>query len=448
MAPLVRVCLTSFSNLVRLGAILVIELQDYIQRPEGWRNWVERSLLGADGMTTVPFQWHLNRDSLQPLSQISDINLPEDWDKVDGSMKFLYYLIIAMDANFHLKNRNQSSTTSAADPGLHTGLAYFIPDKPYTEHILKNASQADISTCSGFKTLAHAESKYSNGLRATGVGYVFAHAMNLFDLRELETSKRAKEFRYANMDFIFFSSIIPLLLLSVIISYDIACQWKLNLMKRMGELPEHLRMPAAVALTSFSFGIPKFHCPAHEEKCAIPHSLNLMPGVGWTDGEGIERNWAEMNRVANSTKEMGASYQHDVLDDHFGHHNWRKYTGLGLSLRRKLLNAVKESGRHQSYLLDFNSTIDDAHQGEWTAMIEAWEHDKSSLSEAQVCVNLADNEKIAIRNGRQLPHEMTPSSFISMGLVLEDAQRRIKVDLTSSLSANGYAELHQRWVTL
>ncbi|KAG2101391.1 uncharacterized protein F5147DRAFT_747022 [Suillus discolor] len=372
------------------------------------------------------------------------VNLPEDWDKVEGSMKFLYYLIIAMDANFRLKDRARSSST--ADPGLHTGLAYFVPDKPYVEHILKNASQTDISTCSGFRTLAHAESKYLSGLQATGIGlclcacHEFVRPQGVGDLQKGE--------RYTNMDFIFFSSIMPLLLLSIIISYDIACQWKINLTKRINELPEHLQIPAAVALATFIFGIPKFHCPAHEEKCAIPHSLNLIPGVGRTDGEGIERNWAEMNRVANSTKEMGPGSQHDVLDDHFGHHNWHKYTGLGLSLRRKLLNAIKECTHHQSFLRDFDSSINEALRGEWSAMIEAWERDKSSLnpyvlsrislSEAQVHVNFADEEKITIRNGRKLPHETTPSSFINMALI----------DLPSSLSANQYAKLHQRRVTL
>ena len=54
-----------------------------------------------------------------------------------------------------------------------------------------------------------------------------------------------------------------------------------------------------------------------------------MPGVGRTDGEGIERNWSEINRVANSTKEMGPGARHDTLDDHFGHHNFRKLVGLG-----------------------------------------------------------------------------------------------------------------------
>ena len=54
-----------------------------------------------------------------------------------------------------------------------------------------------------------------------------------------------------------------------------------------------------------------------------------MPGVGRTDGEGIERNWSEINRVANSTKEMGPGARHDTIDDHFGHHNFRKFVGLG-----------------------------------------------------------------------------------------------------------------------
>lgn len=109
---------------------------------------------------------------------------------------------------------------------------------------------------------------------------------------------------YCNMDYIFFSVIFPLLIL-VVISYDIACQWKLNLAQRIQKLPDHLHLPLAVVTASFMFGIPKFHAPAHSLQCAMPHSLNLMPGVGCTDGEGIECNWSEINHVVNSMKEMG-----------------------------------------------------------------------------------------------------------------------------------------------
>ncbi|KAF8834462.1 hypothetical protein BDN67DRAFT_992665 [Paxillus ammoniavirescens] len=227
-----------------------------------------------------------------------NINLPEGWEDADASLKFLYWLILTMDANFWLKNRNQSS--DVADPGLHTGLAYFIPNQPYEEHILKYVSQDNISTCSVGLCLCACH----EFVRPTVVG----------DLQKGE--------QYCNMDYIFFSAIVPLLLLSVMVSYDIACQWKLNLWKRMAELPEPMYLPLAVAMFHFAFGIPKFHCPAHATECAIPHSLNLMPA-------GIERNWSKMNHVGNSTKEMGPGARHNTLNDHFGHHNWRKYVGLG-----------------------------------------------------------------------------------------------------------------------
>ena len=51
-------------------------------------------------------------------------------------------LIVAMDANFRLKNLMRSSISK--DPGLHTGFAFFPEDGPYRQHILKYASQKDV----------------------------------------------------------------------------------------------------------------------------------------------------------------------------------------------------------------------------------------------------------------------------------------------------------------
>ena len=47
-----------------------------------------------------------------------------------------------MDANFRLKNRARSS--DALDPGLHTGLAYFVANGPYSQHVLQFATQEDV----------------------------------------------------------------------------------------------------------------------------------------------------------------------------------------------------------------------------------------------------------------------------------------------------------------
>lgn len=124
---------------------------------------------------------------------------------------------------------------------------------------------------------------------------------------------------------------MPVLALTLIASYDIACQWKINFASRMEAFPPAMQIPQE-KLENMKNVIPKFHGPAHELKCQAPHSLNLVEGVGRTDGEGIERNWSEMNGVASSTAEMGPGSRHDTLDDHFGHHNFRKYVRMGTFL--------------------------------------------------------------------------------------------------------------------
>lgn len=96
-----------------------------------------------------------------PACPIPDINIPEDWKDAPPELKsvspclsnkyfstrirFLYLLIVALDANFRLKNLMRSSI--ARDPGLHMGLAYFPDDELYRKHILKYASQKDVSNC-------------------------------------------------------------------------------------------------------------------------------------------------------------------------------------------------------------------------------------------------------------------------------------------------------------
>ncbi|KAG6904667.1 hypothetical protein DXG01_008210, partial [Tephrocybe rancida] len=49
-----------------------------------------------------------------------------------------------------------------------------------------------------------------------------------------------------------------------------------------------------------------------------------MVGVGWTNGEAPERGWANINPIAQSTKEMGLGVRHDMINDHFNDWNWKK----------------------------------------------------------------------------------------------------------------------------
>jgi hypothetical protein len=96
----------------------------------------------------------------------------------------------------------------------------------------------------------------------------------------------------------------------------------------MGKLPPELQRDLQ-ELNNVKLFLPKLHAHAHKFECHLLYSLNFTPGVGRTDGEGIEREWAEINSAANSTKEMSEGSRHDALDDLLGDKNYRKDIGIG-----------------------------------------------------------------------------------------------------------------------
>ncbi|KAF8882631.1 hypothetical protein CPB84DRAFT_1686623, partial [Gymnopilus junonius] len=71
------------------------------------------------------------------------INLLDGWESAPDTLKFLYMIIICMDANFHLKN--QLVLNYLQDPGLGTRWAYLVPCKPYEDYVLSHANDEDVS---------------------------------------------------------------------------------------------------------------------------------------------------------------------------------------------------------------------------------------------------------------------------------------------------------------
>lgn len=111
------------------------------------------------------------------------------------SLRWLYRLILGIDANFRLKRKNVSS--ERRDPSLNNGCAYFVEETKYKEHLAKysdlivqlvrhsefsrdlpeaavlinaNALNTQPSTCSNHNAV-NAE-RSMKGLAATGVGTV------------------------------------------------------------------------------------------------------------------------------------------------------------------------------------------------------------------------------------------------------------------------------------
>lgn len=131
------------------------------------------------------------------------------------------------------------------------------------------------------------------------------------------------------MDFVFFAAILACHMLSIMVSYDIACQWMINLARRKASLPGTL--PRA-DMSKIDGGVPVWHAGVHEPKCRMKNSLSYKTGCGRSDGEGIERNWSRLNPISYQTKEMGEGGRHDNLVDKVDYENTERNHSLSTQL--------------------------------------------------------------------------------------------------------------------
>ena len=118
----------------------------------------------------------------------------------------------------------------------------------------------------------------------------------------------------------------------MVVSYDIACKYHIHFMKRIVDPSWPLVTQdewEALQKIELILLVPKFHLAAHIEGCADRFSFNWTKDVGRTCGESVESNWASLNGLATSTREMGFGHRRDTLVDAMGDWNWRKAVNEG-----------------------------------------------------------------------------------------------------------------------
>ncbi|KAF7323529.1 CxC2 domain-containing protein [Mycena kentingensis (nom. inval.)] len=72
---------------------------------------------------------------------VDGFNLPEGWKDCDEDDKFLYSLMLAIDANFRLKNRIR--TNEKNDPSLGPGWGCFVETEEYKDHLRDYVAEND-----------------------------------------------------------------------------------------------------------------------------------------------------------------------------------------------------------------------------------------------------------------------------------------------------------------
>jgi hypothetical protein len=134
-------------------------------------------------------------------------------------------------------------------------------------------------------------------------------------------------FSWSNVDYVVFDGLRGCKLDRIAITYDIWCKWSIHARSRAtkycppGLVSNFLRMQ----LRGF---VPKLHLYAHGPSCRTIWSLNYHPGIGRTDGESTERDWAAVVHAGLQTGEMNPGSRHLALDDHWCDKNYQRMNGL------------------------------------------------------------------------------------------------------------------------
>ncbi|KAK0437899.1 hypothetical protein EV421DRAFT_1907100 [Armillaria borealis] len=348
------------------------------------------------------------------------VNLPTGWRDSPAAKQYIYRLLVRMDANFRLKNRLRKRNKHKKDGALYSGLGYQVPNDDYFDHLKKYVNETDISTCIAFAALMQKDTRLSTGLRCTGVGGCICIRHEL--VRPLGLGDLLKGERYANMDYIFWSSIKTVRVKNVTLSYDVGCQYKINMEERRKKLPFALRRDDGSPFVDVA--LPVWHSDIHVVKCKTENLLLYQDG------------W--------QTKEMHPEVRHDAIEDRVDHHNFRKNVGLGDALHQHLRIALVERDAQVKEFQDIDSTLKRDLRAEWKKKVDDWRADHSrpspyaaeetsaQMTEAQVRLQLRSEELEEITKGLKVVKKVSMSAFLSMGLELESDQRRIFSELQSS----------------
>ncbi|KAK7017231.1 CxC2 domain-containing protein [Favolaschia claudopus] len=372
------------------------------------------------------------------------MNLPDGWDKINWDtmpedLRYKYFLFLAQDSNFRMVNRNVSS--EAKDPVLHDGCGYFVNWSDYSKHLRSHVSEEEISSCSGFQAMFLANKKRIKGLRTTGIAGVTCARHNMWIANGLGPLQWGE--RFCNVDFVLFSGLLHFIFLYLILSYDIGCQYGKNFWARMLDLPETMHIKSDRGKVWFK--VPNFHLPAHQAQCHSAYSFHYMWGAGRSHGETVEQNWEFTNGAAASTKLMGPGSWFATLEDLFAFHNWRRQVSWRDILARRMAENVKEGQAHRDAFEAFDAALKEREPEmveSWKKWVHQWESRQHTngiespfevkekvMSMRDIRLKLEKEELLRNGEGVEVEREDTPSTFLLLGLRIEDKQRHLTIDV-------------------
>ncbi|KAF8197633.1 hypothetical protein K438DRAFT_1759774 [Mycena galopus ATCC 62051] len=170
-----------------------------------------------------------------------------------------------------------------------------------------------------------------------------------------------------------------------------------------------------------------------------------MWGAGMMHAETVEQNWEFKNGAAASTKMMGVGTRHTMLEDLFGFHNWCHLVAAHRLLPKHMAENVKEGQVHWEAFEVFNNVLKQTVLelvAKWETWVHEWEsqHHRdgvfSPFELKEKATNLRDiqlklvkEELLKSGDSGEIEQEDTPSTFLVIGVDLEETQRVLAIDI-------------------
>ncbi|KAL0574972.1 hypothetical protein V5O48_006988 [Marasmius crinis-equi] len=328
-----------------------------------------------------------------PACPIPGVNMPKTLESIPPDERYLYRKFISVDACFRLKRRNVSSEQK--DPGLFSGLAYFVPPGPYGEWVATLPEQNDTSTCPGLAAMDQAETKYNKGYATTGVLFCLCSRHELVQAKGAGDLSKGE--KHGCGDYVvMFSQQETGSELERVLMYDIACQWFKKFFHRILNLPNTVSFDTVRTL--WQFAVPKLHIKTHTLFCQQNFSLHLLVGAGATDGDYLKRK----RRDAREQAAVQTEEYMDFCQTQSAHiEDWRR--------------RVKE--------------WEDASESERLKMTNPYAHVHKGLTTQEIRLQYAQQEEKDQKAGVARLHDISPSAYMVMALEVEEQQRQLLIEI-------------------
>ncbi|KAJ3555786.1 hypothetical protein NP233_g12126 [Leucocoprinus birnbaumii] len=331
----------------------------------------------------------------------------------------LFTLFLSLDGNFRLQRKRKNNDPN--DVALNDGHAYFVEHHAFKAHMGNVKKEKEKEARPFFSRRV----KFKDAAVTGVVGCQCARhltwvAQGMVDLDKGEA--------YAKTDYALAHALGEEALQQrwIMVSYDIWCQYHVNLSRRFREHFPRLEE----AVSKMRGAVPKMHIEKHKWECQINHSFVYKPYSAMTYGEGIESTWSEQNHAASSTKELNEGHRHDTLDDFNGYWNWCKVIKIGSSLSAQAKRWHKELHDHKISFENFTQAVPEEVLADWMIHVEASKSDPSLFEPKDR--GTSELKAYAELIGEESDQDFVICSFIRRGLELEDLLFSTKTEFSSA----------------